>query len=398
MKKQVKLKAKETAASNSDFYNLFRPIAPGIDAIGKVAQVISGVTEAITIWYITQSEMAGSSKVLSIIVSIVAMLLVVAVLEMGGRKFLQVLTRAIVWRRLKNSWYIALFAIVSVITIGMGMLSFKLSTNGIHYAFVSNVPVGETFDASLLKEEYRSSLSSLSTRFDQDLVLLKERQQELIASTNAQYDSRIQEAKIKMAQYDQRYRKGAKWAQSHSEKYRKKASQLESEKTAAVAKIQKEHSGKLDRWQERKNQAIDQEKATLTAAIQKGEHALTTRHQSRFKNAAFWGNLFSFFVGFSVLLAFICIISVEVFRRGSGIQVEYREEEQELSTIEMLWFGLQQRLQSFFRRRAERFAGIQQPVATRSIGFNYPAPTLSNEANKKLLQGQADERTGDFMP
>ena len=67
MNKKVNLKARETKATNSDFYNLFRPIAPSIDTIGKVAQVVSAMTEAVTVWYITQSEMAGSSKVVSII-------------------------------------------------------------------------------------------------------------------------------------------------------------------------------------------------------------------------------------------------------------------------------------------------------------------------------------------
>ena len=62
MKKNITLKAKETKATNSDFYNLFRPIAPSIETIGKVAQIISALTEAVTIWYITQSEMAGNSK------------------------------------------------------------------------------------------------------------------------------------------------------------------------------------------------------------------------------------------------------------------------------------------------------------------------------------------------
>ncbi|MGK0389878.1 MAG: hypothetical protein ACI94Y_002623, partial [Maribacter sp.] len=116
MKKNVKLRATETSATNSDFYNLFRPIAPSIDIIGKVAQIISALTEGVTIWYITQSEMVGTSKLVSILVSIVAMVLVIAVLELGGRKFLQVLTRAIVWKRLENAWYIALFTIVTAIT------------------------------------------------------------------------------------------------------------------------------------------------------------------------------------------------------------------------------------------------------------------------------------------
>jgi len=158
MKKQVKLKARETSATNRDFYNLFRPIAPSIDIIGKVAQVVSGLTEAVTIWHITQSEMAGLSKGISIIVSIFAMILVIALLELGGRKFLQVVTRALVWKRLKNVWYISLFAIVVLITTGMGVISFKLSTNGIHHAFVSGVPVAKMLDDAKYKREYRDNV------------------------------------------------------------------------------------------------------------------------------------------------------------------------------------------------------------------------------------------------
>jgi len=130
MKKQVQLKATETAATNKDFYNLFRPIAPGIDLMGKVAQVISALTEAITIWYITQSELAQFPKMVAVTVSVIAMLLVVAILELGGRKFLQVLTRALIWKKLQNAWYIALFSIVSLVTVGIIVISFRLSTNG----------------------------------------------------------------------------------------------------------------------------------------------------------------------------------------------------------------------------------------------------------------------------
>ena len=162
MSNNFKLKAKETKATNTDFYNLFRPIAPSIDIIGKVAQVVSALTEAITIWYITQSEMAGASKAVSIIVSIIAMVLVIAVLELGGRKFLQVLTRAVVWKRLKNAWYIALFAIVTAVTIGMGVISFNLSTNGIHHAFTASVPAVANFDESDLKQEFRENKKEIS--------------------------------------------------------------------------------------------------------------------------------------------------------------------------------------------------------------------------------------------
>jgi len=380
LNKLVKLKAKETAATNSDFYNLFRPIAPSIDVIGKVAQVISGLTEAITIWYITQSEMAGASKFVSILVSIFAMILVVSLLEFGGRKFLQVLTRAVVWNRLKNAWYIGLFAIVLVITIGMGVLSFRMSTNGINHAFVSSVPVGNLFDDSTLKAEYRNNVQDIYTRLDADLQVIKDNQQSVIAGTNAQFDSRINAAYIKVAEYEGKFKKGLKWAKSQGDKYRKKAATLETEKASAVVALQASYSKQLDKWQSQKSKAIASEKASLSSAVAKGESALSEVQDSKFKNATFWGGLFSFFVGFSVILAFVCIISVEVYRRGAGIQVEYEEEEHDESVLTIFWNGLIGRFESFFRRRAENFANIpagKRGVST-PIGFDYPSAIPTN--------------------
>ena len=227
MKKQLKLKERETAATNSDFYNLFRPIAPSIDLIGKVAQVISGLTEAVTIWFITQSELSGASKTVSILVSILAMILVVSILELGGRKFLQVLTRAVVWKRLQSAWYIALFAIVSAITIGMGVLSFNLSTNGVEYAFVSGVKLHETFDESALKQEYRSDLKKMTDEFGAELQLIKANHKQVLAGTNDQFDSRIKASHQKAEAYMLKYNRGQKWALSHAEKSTKKARALD---------------------------------------------------------------------------------------------------------------------------------------------------------------------------
>ena len=372
MNKLVKLKEKETAATNSDFYNLFRPIVPSIDLIGKVAQVISGVTEAITIWYITQSEMAGSSKFLSITVSIFAMILVVSLLELGGRKFLQVLTRAVVWNRLKNAWYIGLFAIVLLITTGMGVLSFRLSTNGINHAFVSNVPVGKTFDYSDLKKEYRTAVKEIYTQLDQDLQVIKDGHEQVIASAGTQFDSRIKSAALKAKEYDHKLAAGHKWAKSQGDKYRKKQAKLEADKANAIVGLQASYTEKLDQWQLRKSKAIESEKGRLDSSISKGESAMEEVQESKITNATFWGGLFSFFVGFSVILAFVCIISVEVYRRGSGIQVEYQEEEKDQSILVVFWDGLLSRIDSFFRGKAERFAQVPSTrIQTKQIGFGY---------------------------
>ena len=387
MQKQVKLQVKETAATNRDFYNLFRPIAPGIDVIGKVAQVISGLTEAVTIWYITQSEMAGTSKFLSITISIVAMILVVALLELGGRKFLQVLTRALVWKRLKNAWYIGLFVIVSAITIGMGVLSFRMSTNGINYAFMSNVPVGMTFDEKALQSSYQTKVKTISEQANQELALLREHHEGVTKSIDAQYTARIDALLLKVKTYERKLAAGHKWAGSQADKYRKKANGLESTLAEKQSKQQLSYGKKIEAWKKQKAIAIDRADQRLQTAISKGETAMLEPQDAKRKDASFWGNLFSFFVGFSVILAFICIISVEVYRRGAGIEVAYEELEKADSIPLLFWNGLTGRVDNFFRRKAERFAQIPMSSPDRSgrIGFDYPKGMPNAEMEGDLL-------------
>ncbi len=385
MKKQVKLTAKETSATNRDFYNLFRPIAPSLDIIGKVAQVISAITEAITIWHITQTEMAGYSKITAIIVSLLATLLVVAILELGGRKFLQVVTRALVWKRLKNTWYIMLFAIVTLITIGMGVLSFRLSTNGIQHAFVSSVPVTIDIDDKSIKSDYRQDRATITKEFDKEWSLIKENHKEVVASTSENYDAQIAAISLKEDKFNQKYRSGAKWAKSHADKYATQATQLLSNKTNAIATLKTEQTRKFESWRKRKNNALTSEKKDMKNTIASAEAKQSKVNASKMSDATFWGALFSWLVGFSVILAFICIVTVEVYRRGSGIQVEYEEEDLDPSILEMIWKGITIRFDNFFRVRAERFAKISSPeTSQRSIGFNYPRPTMSNSFEDDL--------------
>ncbi len=396
MNKNIKLKPRETTATNSDFYNLFRPIAPSIEIIGRVAQVISALTEAITVWYITQSEMAGTSKFVSILVSILAMILVIAILELGGRKFLQVLTRAIIWKRLKNPWYIALFAIVTVVTIGMGVLSFNLSTNGIHHAFVSNVPTIPNFDNSDLKSEFRANKKEITSQFEKDFERLDVNYKDRIKSINEQYQARIDATEIKVSQYLRKYNSGEKWAKSQADKFAKKGNVLKAEKTATIVKIQERHTELLAKAQTARDKAIVAERGRLNEATQKGETALLKVHGHQSQKANFWGSLFSFFVGFSVLLAFICIVSVEVYRRGAGIEVTYEEEEKAESILGMFWLGLTARFDHFFRKRVERFAKIATPSHRANVvGFNPQRNLVTNEAQLKMrLHGEDQASEG----
>ena len=388
MKKNVRLKAVETAATNKEFYNLFRPIAPSVDVIGKVAQVISGLTEALTVWHICQSELSGAHKAIAILVSLVAMLLVVSILELGGRKFLQVLTRALVWKRLKNAWSRILFGIVAFITMGIMFISFRLSTNGIRHAFTNKLSIPVEVDIGDLQKAHDRNLALIISQFDDERTTLKDNHLQMLEADKGEFDSKVAAVLLKVDHYESRLKNGAKWARGHAEKFRKQIAQLETEKASSVSKANHRLGKKLESWQRRKSQAMEKEAVHLQAQIDERKALFTERKNAKLKKASFWGNLFSFLVGFSVILAFICIVTVELFRRGSGIEVSYEEQEQKRSLILMLWEGINARWDRFFRKRIEGFANISA-TPKRSIGFNsslYPSndskgdlPYMENE-------------------
>ncbi len=383
MNQNIRLKQVESHATNRDFYDLFRPIIPSMDLTGKIAQVISAATEAVTVWFIMQSELAGTAKVISIILSIIAVILVVAVLELGGRKFLQVLTRAIVWKRLQNIWYKALFTIVAIMTIGLGVLSFKLSTNGIHHAFTSKATLATIeMDHSALNREYQTRLDRVGSRFAQDLELLKNSHFRMVESLNNQYAAKAKEALLKAEDYEQKYRKGSKWAGGHAKKYRETAAALATAKTSKLATLNEKYSQQLASWKAARQKALNLEQKRLDKNIAAATVVQSKKAASELKIANFWGSLFSGLVGFTIILAFFCIVTVEVFRRGSGITIEYEEVEKHPSTLILLWKGIKAKASSAFRKRAERLIEMPKTSPQRSIGFqpiNTPTPSYMNE-------------------
>lgn len=381
MNQNTRLKQVESHATNREFYDLFRPIIPSMDLTGKIAQVISALTEAVTVWFIMQSELAGVTKVISIALSIIAVILVVAVLELGGRKFLQVLTRALVWKRLENFWYKVLFGIVAAMTLGLGVLSFNLSTNGIHHAFTSKATLNTIeIDHSALNTEYQTRLDRIDNRFNQDLKLLEDSHLRTVESLDKQYNAKANEALLKAEGYEQKARKGASWANSQAKKHKATAAALTTAKANKLAALNEKHSQRISVWKTARQKAIDKEQNRLDKKISEANVVQTRKADSQLKVANFWGSLFSIMVGFTIILAFFCIITVEVFRRGSGITVEYEEVEKHPSTFALLWSGVTAKASNAFRKQAEKFVAMPQTTPQRTIGFQpTTAPNYYNE-------------------
>ena len=140
-----------------------------------------------------------------------------------------------------------------------------------------------------------------------------------------------------------------------------------------MASLQTKQNLRFEQWRAEKKSAMNEAKKELNLSLETAVASTQKAHEAELTDATFWGGLFSWLVGFSVILAFICIISVEVYRRGSGIEVEYDEREVDLSTPELIWMGISNRWNGFFRKRAEKFAHISTTTTPqRSIGFDFP--------------------------
>ena len=388
MNQNTRLKQVESHATNREFYDLFRPIIPSMDLTGKIAQVISALTEAVTVWFIMQSELAGVTKAVSIALSIIAVILVVAVLELGGRKFLQVLTRALVWKRLQSFWYKALFGIVAAMTIGLGILSFNLSTNGIHHTFTSKATLNTIeIDHTGLNQEYQTRLDRVDNRFAQDLKLLEDSHFRTVESLDKQYDAKANEALLKAEGYEQKARKGASWAKSQAKKHKATAATLTTAKANKLAALNEKHSHRIAVWKTSRQKAIDKEQRRLDKNIANANVVQSKKADSQLKVANFWGGLFSGLVGFTIILAFFCIITVEVFRRGSGITIEYEEVEKHPSTFALLWKGVSAKASNALRRQAEKLVASPQGTPQRTIGFQPSAtPSFYNESEQSFSE------------
>lgn len=365
----TKFTLKETSPKDKAFFDSYRPIIPSLHIIGKVAQVISAITEGITVWNITQSELSNLEKKVAIAISVFAILLVVAILELGGRKFLEVATRSLIWKRFSNIWYISLFVIVTAITISITILSFQLSTNGVKASFTDTVAEQGKFDLNEFKAERNQKLALCEKTFTEERKILDDAHQRSLKSSNQKFSSRMDAYKVKVLYHADLDSKGIKWAKSHVDEGKMIIANLRIEKAKQADNLEKEFTSKLNDWNTRRGDALalveDQFQVEKKIAMKE----FSQMQSSKSERAHLWGGIFAGLVGFSVILAFFCIVTVEIFRRGSGIEITYEETQVEASTFRLLLIGIKSRLENLFRSPAEKFAKSVTVKEKRKIGY-----------------------------
>jgi len=395
---QNRLNVKElfTKATDKNFFNLFQPVIPKIDLTGKIAQVISAATEGVTVWVICQSELSNVNKIVTFLLSVIAIILVVAAIEVGGRKCLQVLTRAIIWKRLTSFWYWILFLFVAAITGFLFWQSYGLSTKGIDQSFKQSVKVAVTFDDSQLLDRHNTFTNQINTKYDNQNKTLSDAFILNFDSKEKEYNSKIDAVNNLIDEHTRNKAKGVKWAQSHVNKQTKIRDILITEKESKLAELTTGHTKDLKAVESARLAALNKEDNRYNKAIEKAEKALNDNHESDKNSAEFWGNLFSGLVGLMIVVAFVCIVITEIFRRGAGIEIDYQENEQPPTLFTVFLAGLNNRtfnvsyslVKKWYVEKKD-FDFIGQPIPMRRIGFH----SSTDDAHENRMTDERDKNT-----
>ncbi len=367
MQKRIDLKLIFEKATDINFRNLFYPVIPAIDSTGKLAQIISALTQAVTVWFICQTKFESLTKWVSIPMTLAAIVLICAAIELGGRKGAQVCTRQLIWKKFENKWYWLLGIPILLVTMSLFWLSFDLSTKGVNKTFVNSVEVAKTFDDGYLVQRYDQNTNKINTKYDKQISTLTTAYTTNYNAREKEYDSKISAVQSQIAIHANNTANGVKWAKSHQDKQTGIKNNLVIDKQTALNNLTLSHNTKISTIEANMATELTKANEIHQTAVKDAKKAFNDNHRAEKDNADFWGSLFSNIVGIMIVVALVCIVIVEVFRKGAGIAINYEESELPPSLWGVFCVGLNNRLFNVFyelakkwyvQKRAFSFVGI----------------------------------------
>ena len=411
MQNRITIKEFFKKPTDINFRNLFQPVIPHLDLTGKIAQVISALTEAVTVWFICQSELSEVNKFVSVCLSIVAVLLVVAAIELGGRKGVQVLTRAIVWKRLNSFWYWILFIPILLITGFLFWQSLQLSTKGTNQTFKQSVQSAVVFNDSTFFARHQLLTATINAKIDQQIGTIGDAHKANYSAKENEFNAKIEAVTTLIDEHTRNKSNGVKWAQSHIDKQTKIKSSIETEKAQVLALLTADYNANIKSIEDTRAKELTAEGDRYEKAVEEAKGITNTNQATETETANFWGSLFSNLVGLMIVVALVCIIIVEIFRKGSGIEIEYIEGEAPPTLWVVFWQGVNNRAfnvsykmvnKVYVEKKAFDFGFIQPTLSeyqinTMAINKKHDLPLLFNTGIDNNIQFSANAKDGEMI-
>lgn len=270
--------------------------------------------------------------------------LICGAIELGGRKGAQVVTRQAIWKRFENVWYYVLGVPVLLVTVGLFWLSFDLSTKGVNKTFTNSVQVAKNFDDTYLIQRYDQNANKINSKFDKQISTLTTAYTSNFVAKESEYNSKIQAVQNKIDLHIRNIKNGVKWATSHKDKQIDIRDNIVIQRQSVLNELTTSHNSKIATIEQSRANELSEASRTHQNTINEAKKVFNDNHQADKDNAIFWGSLFSNLVGIMIVIALVCIVIVEVFRKGAQIEISYKESDLPPSLLQVSCKGLINRI------------------------------------------------------
>lgn len=313
------MKLQKTAPTNKQFAGFFYQTIAPTKTVKFIAQVISAITSGATLFVIVANKLHGilSPTSVQVLAAIIAILTAVFI-EKGLNSTLPTLVRQIARKAFADGFYKAMFIPILLLTVLFGSATTVLSLYGSQEIAENATPKPKTYDlVSLAQTNETREIAQAYEQKQQNLAILHKQQKNIM---HAKYEALIAQQQQTIITNTKKQQNGHKWAGSHITKAENKIASLQVQETKAMTKLQTKQSKEVNNLhnneQKEKEQSVTKTDTLLVIAQSQNAktNAMIANKQKRY------GSIFLVLTMCSVIVVFCCVVLIEVYEAGAGVQ------------------------------------------------------------------------------
>lgn len=384
--KVMSFKVEKKENTKKEFAEFFGTIMPHLNKLKLGGHLLSGLTEAITIYQVLDSNLNQFVQYGLIALSLLITLLIVFLIEGGISRFFPLYVRQIISLRFKNKWWVAMFGAMSVLILPLIFFSPYLSAYGGQFIVKHFTPTVERTNVDTLRQNYIAQKDSIRLFFEAQKSESNQNLDQQIASIKSKYKSLVNVQNGIYNEYKKKLNNGHDWAIGHMNKATRKVKEYEVQKSEELAAIEQKRTLTLEALNTKSIAAID----TINVAESRDVGIIDSEDENRINERSEYVNLWGGFLFVIALMAsvlvFLCITIQQIYHQGAGHPValqEWNDEPSKLSTLKSI---LGRKFDFAFDSVLSKLESNWSQKNRRKIGFNSDSKSQNNPT-KKSVQG-----------
>lgn len=321
------MKIRITLPSDEHFFQRYAALAPTLNKLGWMAQVVSALTEVGILFALIRNAVADiAPPVVAAAAGAAGAVLGTAFIEIGLRKFLPYSFRQILYSRFSGLDLVMSIAIISatVLLLGAsGTLSFFGSKNTVE------VVMPEAKKGEVVVGLYDDLKAGEYQMFRADSAAIAARYAPQFSALQAAHKASADAATTKLKNLEAKERNTGQSFATQKAGIKQSIADAAAAHAVNVADLQAQQAAELKARQDKRDAGIGKVDERLDRAFQTEEMQYAAAQQKRQSQVKAWGGSVAWF---TVLCLFVLILSLglqEVHRKGAGMQEEVLPSEYE---------------------------------------------------------------------